>query len=73
MLVILTAESKAVSTHGVVQEHLFITGVMSEGSTYYNWYVPTINGKSTPFVEAQRIASAVLEYDKETSDEVSGE
>ena len=67
------AESKAVSTHGVVQEHLFITGVMSEGSTYYNWYVPTINGKSTPFVEAQRIASAVLEYDKETSDEVSGE
>lgn len=67
------AESKAVSSHGVAQEHLFITGVMSEGSTYYNWYVPTIDGKSIPFVEAQRIASAVLEYDKETSDEDAGE
>lgn len=66
-------ESKAVSSYGVAQEHLFITGVMSEGSTYYNWYVPTTDRKSTPFVEAQRIASAVLGYDKETADEGAGE
>jgi uncharacterized NAD(P)/FAD-binding protein YdhS len=71
--VAVNAESKAVSSYGVAQEHLFITGVMSEGSTYYNWYVPTIDGKSTPFVEAQRIASAVLGYDKEAPDEGAGE
>lgn len=66
------AESRSVSPYGVAQAHLFITGVMSEGSTYYNWYVPTIDSKSTPFVEAQRIACAVLGYDKEKSDEAAG-
>lgn len=66
------AESRPVSPYGLAQAHLFITGVMSEGSTYYNWYVPTIDGKSTPFVEAQRIACAVLGYGKETLDEATG-
>lgn len=70
--VAVNVESKAISSYGVAQEHLFITGVVSEGSTYYNWYVPTKDGKSTPFVEAQKIASAVLGYDKETSDEGAG-
>lgn len=54
------AHSRCVSASGAAQPRLFVTGVMSEGSTYYNWYVPTITGRSTPFVEAQRIACAVL-------------
>jgi hypothetical protein len=48
------------STLGIAQKRLFVTGVINEGSTYYNWYVPTKAGKSTPFVEAQRIAGAIL-------------
>jgi len=57
--VAVSSGSQCIAAHGTAQARLFATGVMSEGSTYYNWYVPTRVGKSRPFVEAQRIACAI--------------
>ena len=58
--VAVSAGSHCISAQGIAQARLFATGVMSEGSTYYNWYVPTIESQSRPFVEAQSIACAIL-------------
>lgn len=51
-----------VDAAGHVNQRLFALGPVCEGSTYYNHYVPTHVGASTPFVEAHRAVRTMLQH-----------
>ncbi|MFJ5297155.1 FAD/NAD(P)-binding protein [Pseudomonas sp. NPDC088368] len=53
-------EGVYVDSHGKAQHHLWITGPIVEGATYYNHYVPSSGSYSRAFVDADRIAREML-------------
>lgn len=53
-------EGVLVDKHGKAQPHLWITGPIVEGATYYNHYVPSSGSYSRAFVDADRIAREML-------------
>ncbi|NBB08762.1 FAD/NAD(P)-binding protein [Pseudomonas sp. SLFW] len=53
-------EGVYVDSHGKAQHHLWITGPIVEGATYYNHYVPSSGSYSRAFVNADRIAREML-------------
>lgn len=54
-----------VDSHGRAQTHLWITGPIVEGATYYNHYVPSSGSYSRAFIDADRIAREALGIDRE--------
>jgi uncharacterized NAD(P)/FAD-binding protein YdhS len=57
-------DSHPVDAAGCPNMRLFALGPICEGSTYYNHYVPTHVGASTPFVEAHQAVRAMLRHAK---------
>ncbi|WP_256079603.1 FAD/NAD(P)-binding protein, partial [Massilia sp. YIM B04103] len=53
-------QGRAIDAQGRSADNLWVLGPLAEGSTYYNHYVPSSGAYSRAFMDAQRIAQAVL-------------
>jgi uncharacterized NAD(P)/FAD-binding protein YdhS len=54
--------ARAVSRSGEVLPDLWVLGPATEGSTYYNHYVPSAGSVSRAFMDAHSTAAAALQY-----------
>ncbi|MCE7534921.1 FAD/NAD(P)-binding protein [Aliivibrio fischeri] len=53
-----------IENNEVVSSKIFFNGVITEGSTYYNWYVPTFNDSYGAFEQLNKISELIINYGK---------